>query len=180
MLIAKEKRASNIGEYLLYMYQVEDLLRACQFDSELINKHIISQYNSDPNTKTEICNWYLGLSKLMEEEKLHKKGHLGFIIHQLDEVLDFHHYLLQNKEYSNYQMSYKKCTPALSELNKKFPDIDNEIQLMVEAIYGVFVLKLKKKPISEETQQSLGLFARLLADLSKKFHEYETGVIKIE
>jgi hypothetical protein len=51
---------------------------------------------------------------------------------------------------------------------------------MVNAIYGIFVLKLKKQVISKDTQQSLALFASLLSDLSKKFSDYEKGALKIE
>ncbi len=180
MLIAKEKRTSNIGEYFLYMYQVEDLLRACQFESELIQEHLISHYNTDTLTKSQINNWYLGLSELMVEEKLHKTGHLGFIHNLFDEVFDFHKYLLQNKDYSIYQQTYKKCARSISQLKQKYPEITNEIQLMVNAIYGIFVLKLKKQVISKDTQQSLALFASLLSDLSKKFSDYEKGALKIE
>ena len=32
MIIARQKRKENIAEYLLYMWQVEDLIRANKFD----------------------------------------------------------------------------------------------------------------------------------------------------
>ena len=34
MIIAKQKRKENISEYLLYMWQVEDLIRANHLDME--------------------------------------------------------------------------------------------------------------------------------------------------
>ena len=37
MIVAKEKRESNIAEYLLYMWQVEDIIRACNYDITIIN-----------------------------------------------------------------------------------------------------------------------------------------------
>ena len=37
MIVAKQKRKENIAEYLLYMWQVEDLIRANQFDLSLIH-----------------------------------------------------------------------------------------------------------------------------------------------
>ena len=44
MLIARQKKQENIAEYVIYMYQVEDMMRACGLDIETVKKNIISQY----------------------------------------------------------------------------------------------------------------------------------------
>ena len=36
MLIAREKKKNNIAEYILYMWQLEDMLRALKLDMEHI------------------------------------------------------------------------------------------------------------------------------------------------
>ena len=43
MIIARQKRKENIAEYLLYMWQVEDLIRANKFDMDSINRTVIAQ-----------------------------------------------------------------------------------------------------------------------------------------
>ena len=43
MIVAKQKRKENIAEYLLYMWQVEDLIRANQFDIDSIRRNVIAQ-----------------------------------------------------------------------------------------------------------------------------------------
>ena len=43
MLIAREKRKSNVAEYVLYMWQLEDMLRAMQMDIRLVEQNIVSQ-----------------------------------------------------------------------------------------------------------------------------------------
>lgn len=49
MLIAQKRRKENIVEYLLYMWQIEDLIRANQFDINLIDERVIAQYGvTDP------------------------------------------------------------------------------------------------------------------------------------
>ena len=45
MIVAKQKRKENIAEYLLYMWQVEDLIRANQFDIDSIRRTVIAQYD---------------------------------------------------------------------------------------------------------------------------------------
>ena len=37
MIIAQQKRRENIAEYLLYLWQVEDLLRACHLDIDTVD-----------------------------------------------------------------------------------------------------------------------------------------------
>ena len=78
MLVAKDKIKSNIGEYLLYMFQIEDLLRACNFNKSIIEANLVAQYKTDETTTNEIRDWYFGLADLMAEEKLESKGHLSF------------------------------------------------------------------------------------------------------
>ena len=47
MIIAQQKRKENIAEYLLYMWQVEDMIRANQLDIDKINDNIISRLPID-------------------------------------------------------------------------------------------------------------------------------------
>ena len=51
MLIAREKRKSNVAEYILYMWQVEDMLRAMQMDIELVTRNVVSQFGGDDATR---------------------------------------------------------------------------------------------------------------------------------
>ena len=180
MFIAKEKRKNNIGEYLLYMYQIEDLIRACKLDHKIIEDQLISRYNVESDSLQEIKNWYLGLAELMHEEQLHKKGHLSFITNKINELQDFHKYLLQSKDNMDYVSIYQKCLPLLNEIIAKQPNATNEIQSVVDVIYGYFLLKLKNETISTETTESIMLLTKLLAKLSEKFKGYEEGSLKIE
>jgi hypothetical protein len=47
MLTAKQKRKENIVEYILYLFQVEDLIRALQLKIPAIEKHLVAQYQAD-------------------------------------------------------------------------------------------------------------------------------------
>ena len=47
MIIAQQKRRDNIAEYLLYLWQVEDLLRACSLDIDKVEKAVIDRYDVD-------------------------------------------------------------------------------------------------------------------------------------
>lgn len=180
MLVAKDKVKNNVGEYLVYMYQIEDLIRACNFDKDKIESTLVKQYEADDTTRNEIRNWYYGLSDLMEEEQIQKNGHLSIIDNKVNEVNEFHQYLLVNTEHKDYQDAFIKTSAILEELKQKSKGNNNDIKLIIDTIYGYYLLKLKKQDISKGTQDSIAQFSQFLALLSKKFKAYEKGDIVIE
>ena len=76
MIVAREKRKSNIVEYILYMWQVEDLIRAYQFDIDAIKEGIIPQYGISGELVDETIEWYDNLIEMMKMEQIKEKGHL--------------------------------------------------------------------------------------------------------
>ena len=44
MLIAREKKKSNIAEYILYMWQVEDMLRGLGLDINRVKNELIARF----------------------------------------------------------------------------------------------------------------------------------------
>ena len=65
---ARQKRKENIAEYLLYMWQVEDLIRANKFDMDSINRTVIAHYDQPEEVKKEIAQWYEELIEMMRSE----------------------------------------------------------------------------------------------------------------
>ena len=43
MYIAQSKRKENIAEYILYLWQLEDLLRALQFSPEAVYSQLVQK-----------------------------------------------------------------------------------------------------------------------------------------
>lgn len=76
MIIARQKRKENIAEYLLYMWQVEDLIRANNFDMDSIRRTVVDRYDQPGDVKEEIANWYEELIEMMRSEGVMKKGHI--------------------------------------------------------------------------------------------------------
>ena len=98
MLIAQEKRKENIIEYLLYMYQVEDTIRACGFNISVIEQRIINQFKVSDRIKTEIKNWYADLIVMMHQEKIKDNGHLKMLETLIDDLNKLHLWLLEKKK----------------------------------------------------------------------------------
>ena len=90
MIIAREKRINNIAEYVLYMWEIEDLIRANGFDLDKIDRNIIRRFVQPQQIKKEIRSWYEDLINKMIREGLREKGHLSFIVEIINEMNDLH------------------------------------------------------------------------------------------
>ena len=56
MKISQQLKEKNIAEYLIYMWQVEDLIRANECDIDKIRENIISRYPEEEHPALE--EWY--------------------------------------------------------------------------------------------------------------------------
>ena len=68
MLTAKKKRRENIAEYILYLWQLEDLLRALQFSPEAIYSQLVQPSGLTEAQKQETFLWYMDIVNLLREE----------------------------------------------------------------------------------------------------------------
>jgi hypothetical protein len=176
MIIAQEKRKTNIAEFILYMWQVEDLIRASGFDLARIEETVIGKFNLPAETLEEIRTWYSNLITLMAEEKIVSKGHMSFLVNLIRELNDLHLRLLRSPDEKKYQDLYREASPNIKSLVKKSWDtFSSEIEACLTGLYGYLMLRLRQEEISEETKNAMTTFSNLLAALSTRFREIEEG-----
>ena len=94
MLIAREKKKNNIAEYILYMWQLEDMLRALKLDMEQVDRYLVAGFQADERTSKEIHDWYDNLIAIMQKEKVEEKGHIQALKNTVDELTELHFFLL--------------------------------------------------------------------------------------
>ncbi|MGB5988353.1 MAG: DUF4924 family protein [Marinifilaceae bacterium] len=175
MLIAKEKKKSNIAEYVIYMWQVEDLLRAFNFDSDKLYMAIFGTQNYSSEKVEEIKYWYANLSEMMKIENVLEKGHVQVIKNIVNDMTDLHFNLLHEVKDPRYAQIIQMSADNLIEFragNSVSNDI-SDVELAIMALYGVLMLKLQKKIVSKETTTAINGFSKMLAYLSKKYKEME-------
>jgi hypothetical protein len=176
MLVAQQKRKENIAEYLIYMFQIEDLVRAFKFDIEEIDRSLVSQYQEDYETKREIREWYKGIISMMKENDLEKKGHIPLINGLMNTLNDIHMSLLKKEGEKEYQEIAASCRPAIEELRMKSGDPDkNDVEVCLNGLYGLLMLKIQKKKINPETEKAFENISKMIALLTLRFHEIEKG-----
>ncbi len=176
MLIAKEKRRTNIAEYLLYMWQIEDIIRAYDLSIEKINKELISQYDQPSEVKKQIRDWYKQLIDMMKEEGIEKQGHLRFLTNLIAELNDFHLRLLSSPKETVYRELYKQAGPAIQALGSKIAGYKmSDLELCLNGLYGLLMLRLSKKNVTDETTESMQSISRMIAYLADRFRKFEQG-----
>ena len=169
MIIAQQKKKENIVEYLIYMWQVEDLIRACRFNMEEIETHLLAKYEQPEHILQEIRQWYQQLIDQMREEGITEKGHLQQNRAIVAELTEIHNRLLHAPHETVYSSLYYKVLPAIVQLRSQSGEAQtSEIETCLTAIYGYVLLKIQGKEISPETTGSIRDMSSLLAFLAAR------------
>lgn len=171
MFTASQKKRDNIAEYLLYMWHIEDLIRANLLDIEKIEESIISKYsNLTPEQSKELREWYESLIDMMKREGVTERGHLQLNKNVLIQLNDLHRQLLADSKFADYAAEFYKTLPYIVELRAKAGENKaDELETAFNALYGLMMLRLAGKEISEETKAAAAQISRLLALLTKYY-----------
>lgn len=144
-------KKDNIAEYILYLWQIEDYLRAFPQQAEA------NQELQD-------------LSNMMHQENILENGHLQLAKNALDELEDLHNDLLDQE--ATYRAAMLRLTPALNLLKAKTdrPTM-SDVEACLILLYQIMLLRLKKSPISSETEEVQKQATQVLQYLSKTYKE---------
>lgn len=180
MIIAQEKRKTNIAEYIIYMWHIEDLVRACNFDIKLIENKIIDGFNASPEVKKEIVSWYENILLHMVQDKVQEKGHMHVLNNLVSDLNDFHLQLLNHPSQGLYRQLYAFAKPNLDIFKAKSDGFQlNDIELCLQALYSLLLMKMSGKNISPGTMESMETFSKLMSYLALKHKEFEEGKLNI-
>ena len=120
MFIAQELRKKSIAEYLLYMWQIEDIIRAMGCSLPVIRRGYISQFtNYTEEQREQEADWFGNLIRMMNEEGKREGGHLNINKILVQDLVDLHNRLLQSDKFPFYNGEYYKVLPFIVELRSK-------------------------------------------------------------
>lgn len=181
MLIASRKKKENIAEYLLYMWQIEDLIRANGLKMEAIETTLIDRFDCSADDRKRMYEWYESLIEMMRQENKQKEGHIQLVENVMIDLTDLHLRLLQAAREPMYTSAYYKTLPYLAELRSKAPQQEKtDLELCFSALYGVLLLKLQHKEVSEATMVAVKNISSFLALLAQYYKKDANGELKWE
>ncbi|MDE7413191.1 MAG: DUF4924 family protein [Muribaculaceae bacterium] len=173
MITASAKKRENIAEYLLYMWQIEDLIRAYGLDIDRIDHDIIKGHsNLDESQRKEMHDWYESLIDMMRREGVEKSGHLQLNKNVIIDLNNLHNRLLKNPKFAKYAAEFYNTLPYIVEIRAKAGDNKkDELESCFDALYGILMLRLQGKEISKDTLEATQQISRFLALLAKYYKQ---------
>ncbi len=151
-----KSKKDNIAEYILYLWQMEDYLRAFP-------------QNADATPELHELN------EMMHREGIVEGGHLALANNALGELEDLHSQILN--EDAMYRAAIIRLQPSLNLLKAKTdrPTM-SDIEACLVLLYQIMLLKLQKKEITPETTAVQQQATQVLTFLSRTYHDDQTAI----
>ena len=195
MYIAEQLKKRSVAEYLLYMWQVEDTLRAYGLDVERMAAEYVPQFGLDEEKSEALKGWYESLVEMMREEGVTERGHLQVNKNIIILLSDLHAQLLKSSKHPMYSAMYYKVLPYIVELRGKREKVSGErlavseerlevrgekgeIENCFDALYGVMLLRAQKKEVSVETATAIDHIAKFVGMLSEYYKKEKEGELE--
>ena len=181
MDIAKAKRRENIAEYILYLWQLEDLLRALQFSPEAIYSTLIApRKDIAEDQKSIFLMWYLDLATLLQQEGKEEKGHLEHTLHLIQDLHDLHLQLMKPPVGEHYRRTYARLEPDLPRLRAVIGNPGmSETELCFRALYAAMLYRIKGEGNKSAVTDTLEFISPVIAELAAMYGKVERGEIDL-
>ena len=149
-------KKENIAEYILYLWQIEDYLRA---------------FPAQADATQELHE----LNEMMHREGITERGHLQLAQNALAELEELDAQLRQEEAF--YRAAIIRLQPSLNLLKAKTdrPTM-SDIEACLLLLYQVMLLRIQKREISAETTAVQTQATDLLRFLSKTYYDNKTEV----
>jgi phosphoribosylanthranilate isomerase len=176
MLISQKKKQENIAEYLIYMYQIEDIIRAFQFNLDQIIDVFVKPSLPDSSFLNEYRAWYGDLIHQMKTQRCVKDGHIESLREIVMELIYLHNTLISITNDEKYKNLVEEAKSLLNEFKQKSNMSQrHDVEALLHAMYMKLQLKVRKQEISSETEDAMDKMRIQLAYLSREYHRMKTG-----
>ena len=146
-------KKDNIAEYVLHLWQMEDVVRAFSKDEVLMQNKFLSD-----------------LMTMMRSEGVMDKGHTQIAQVALQEMEELHANLLD--EQAVYRAAFMQLLPQLNILKSRSDNpTQSDVEMMLVFLYNIMLLNMQKKEISADTIAMQKQVSRLLQHLSKEYKD---------
>ncbi|MBO4665334.1 MAG: DUF4924 family protein [Paludibacteraceae bacterium] len=151
-----KSKKENIAEYILYLWQIEDYLRA---------------FPEQAYSNTELME----LQEMMHMEGIVNGGHLQLAQNALRELEELHDELVETEAPYRAVMIHLQPTLNLFKSKTDRPEM-SDVEACLVLLYQVMMLRLQQKEISPETEVVVKDATQLLRFLSKTYYDNETAI----
>ena len=180
MYISKRLKEQSISEYLLYMWQVEDLIRANGCNVDNLERTVVAAYNLPEEQRAELTEWYANLVEMMHLEGVEQGGHLQINKNVIIQLTDLHFRLMHSQKFPFYHAAYYKALPFIVELRAKGGQGKTELENCFEVLYGVWMLRVSRKEVGKETVAAVADIVKFVGLLSDYYNKEKLGELDLD
>lgn len=181
MNIARAKRKENIAEYILYLWQLEDLLRALQFSPEAIFTQLIApRKDLTEEQKPAFLMWYLDIATLLRQEGKEEKGHLEHTLHLIADLHNLHLQLLKLPAGAHYRQTLSRLEPELPRLRAVAGNPGmSDTELCFRALYAAMLYRIKGEGEKSAVADTVEFISPVIGELAALYGKVERGEIDL-
>ena len=181
MDIAQSKRKENIAEYILYLWQIEDLLRALQFSPEAIYSQLVAPRQIEEEQKHVYLLWYMDIVNLLRKEDKEESGHLEHTLHLIADMHNLHLQLLHNPAGEHYRQTFSRLLPQLPQLRTMVKKEDiSDTELAFRALYAAMLYRIKGDEKRAATiNDTIELVSPVVGELAALYGKVERGEVDL-
>lgn len=168
--IATDKLQKNVAEFIIYIYQMEDLCRVYEFNIEEIEKYVIHHFPLNDEEKKDMKKWFAWLINEMKEQDIEANGHISQVQDHVNEMLELKFSLLTEDE--EFIELYNAARPHIREIiQDSNQTVPNDIQACLNGIYGLLLARMNGREVPEELTGPINTFGSVLSYLSYKYKQ---------
>jgi len=168
MASLEEKRVQNISEYLIQVYQAEDLIRQHNFDLEALFAEHINALGGSEEEKAQDRAWYTEVAQALESEGSKEKGHLSRLNEYVKELNEIHFHLLRSDRV--YRGHFDQAKLHINRHMQAYGgELSNPIQICLN---GIFIYKSKRanqEALTDSDREGMHAFVELCSYLSYRY-----------
>ena len=181
MDIAQAKRKENIAEYILYLWQIEDLLRALQFSPEAIYSQLVAPRDVEEEQKHIYLLWYMDIVNLLRKEGKDESGHLEHTLHLIADMHNLHLQLMHHPIGEHYRKTFARLAPQLPSLRAMVQKEEiSDTELAFRALYATMLYRIKGDKKREEViRDTMELVSPVVAELADMYRKVERGEVDL-
>jgi Domain of unknown function (DUF4924) len=166
------KRNQNIAGYVIGMWFVEEMLRACGMDKASVRERLVAPMQVDDNAKAEMQAWYMDLIDRMYDEGVEERGHLQELDQILQELQLLHDLLIGQLEDEDYLRCFQKAEDDVRNLIARSKGgTRGVVEACFTGVYGTMLLRTQGKRISKATTDAERHLRALLNSLSAHYKD---------
>ncbi len=187
MDISRHLRSQNIAEYILYLWQLEDLFRSLQFSPQAIySQFVATRTELSPEEQQAIFIWYKEMCEMLEREGKRQSGHMEHTLHLIADLQDLHLRLLKLPIGARYRTLWVTLEEVLPDLRAVLTKEEGEgegdttrelsdIELCFRALYGAILYRLKGEDGRGAVEDTIAYISPVIAELTSIYGKAERG-----